>query len=349
MNNGHYRGGWHGPAAYPPMFPPVRAILHASVRPSSWPECHERVVMELQGLQERLVDMRQGSGWMTHHRHSAILAQAAIDACLSGAASPLWRSRHSAAAAAAQQAVLHPSARGAGGQADGHHPKCGQKVHAGSRACGGPAQQAVCALSSGRLRTLCVSSHCTAVFLGRSKSAPRHAHVHTTPLPGCPRWVQGSICCAGSADRQVSWYARKVLQLPLGIWLCRVSIFVVATEDAGKGCQITQLKGTPNEPIAYEKRVSEHAQHIWEQSLCLEHQVQQTSFLIQFVLQGPAYGSLEPQDDVNSLSFGKKMTCTNPSCSLERIFQGQRDLRSSLTSAFLRSGSSRQSLGTHIP
>ena len=24
MNNGHYRGGWHGPQAYPPMFPPVR-------------------------------------------------------------------------------------------------------------------------------------------------------------------------------------------------------------------------------------------------------------------------------------------------------------------------------------
>ena len=43
---------------------------------------------------------------------------------------------------------------------------------------------------------------------------------------------------------------------PNGIWPCRVSIFVVATEDAGKGCQITQLKGTPNEPIAYEKRVS---------------------------------------------------------------------------------------------
>ena len=52
----------------------------------------------------------------------------------------------------------------------------------------------------------------------------------------------------------MSWYARKLLQLPHGIWLCRVSIFVVATEDAGKGCQITQLKGTPNEPIAYEKR-----------------------------------------------------------------------------------------------
>lgn len=25
MNNGHYRGGWHGPPAYPPMFPPVRS------------------------------------------------------------------------------------------------------------------------------------------------------------------------------------------------------------------------------------------------------------------------------------------------------------------------------------
>ncbi|CAK0783179.1 hypothetical protein CVIRNUC_006378 [Coccomyxa viridis] len=37
-----------------------------------------------------------------------------------------------------------------------------------------------------------------------------------------------------------------------------VSIFVVATEDAGKGCQITQLKGTPNEPIAYEKRLGAH-------------------------------------------------------------------------------------------
>ncbi len=24
INNGHYRGGWHGPPAYPPMFPPVR-------------------------------------------------------------------------------------------------------------------------------------------------------------------------------------------------------------------------------------------------------------------------------------------------------------------------------------
>ena len=51
-------------------------------------------------------------------------------------------------------------------------------------------------------------------------------------------------------------YELKLLQLPFGIWPCRVSIFVVATEDAGKGCQVTQLKGTPNEPIAYEKRVS---------------------------------------------------------------------------------------------
>ena len=51
-------------------------------------------------------------------------------------------------------------------------------------------------------------------------------------------------------------YARKLLQAPCSIWPCRVSIFVVAIEDAGKGCQITQLKGTPNDPIAYEKRVS---------------------------------------------------------------------------------------------
>ncbi len=37
--------------------------------------------------------------------------------------------------------------------------------------------------------------------------------------------------------------------------MCRVTIFVVATEDAGKGCQITQTKGAVPEVIAYEKRV----------------------------------------------------------------------------------------------
>lgn len=37
---------------------------------------------------------------------------------------------------------------------------------------------------------------------------------------------------------------------------CRVSIFVVATEDAGKGCQIMQVKGPAPEAIPYEKRVS---------------------------------------------------------------------------------------------
>lgn len=35
----------------------------------------------------------------------------------------------------------------------------------------------------------------------------------------------------------------------------RVTIFVVATEDAGKGCQIMQTKGAVPEVIAYEKRV----------------------------------------------------------------------------------------------
>ena len=37
--------------------------------------------------------------------------------------------------------------------------------------------------------------------------------------------------------------------------MCRVTIFVVATEDAGKGCQITQTKGAVPDVIAYEKRV----------------------------------------------------------------------------------------------
>lgn len=37
--------------------------------------------------------------------------------------------------------------------------------------------------------------------------------------------------------------------------MCRVTIFVVATENAGKGCQITPTKGSLPEVIAYEKRV----------------------------------------------------------------------------------------------
>lgn len=37
---------------------------------------------------------------------------------------------------------------------------------------------------------------------------------------------------------------------------CRVTIFVVATEDAGKGCQIAQVKGPAPEVITYEKKVS---------------------------------------------------------------------------------------------
>ena len=35
MNNGHYRGGWHGPPAYPPIFPPVRYYEEPSFPPTA--------------------------------------------------------------------------------------------------------------------------------------------------------------------------------------------------------------------------------------------------------------------------------------------------------------------------
>ena len=46
--------------------------------------------------------------------------------------------------------------------------------------------------------------------------------------------------------------------------MCRVTIFVVATEDAGKGCQITQTKGPVPQVIAFEKRVGRSPFHpVW--------------------------------------------------------------------------------------
>ncbi len=65
--------------------------------------------------------------------------------------------------------------------------------------------------------------------------------------------------CACSAPASYSglllW--TELLKIPALRWcaMCRVTIFVVATEDAAKGCQITQTKGSAPEVISYEKRV----------------------------------------------------------------------------------------------
>ncbi len=66
--------------------------------------------------------------------------------------------------------------------------------------------------------------------------------------------------------------------------MCRVTTFVVATEDAGKGCQITQVKGPAPEVFAYEKRVSCSPPPFWHLEPITLQSTDTLSLLLEFVV-----------------------------------------------------------------